>query len=355
MHFYTNCLQVQLIDNNPVVIENSSCECKAGKGHCSHAIGLLYLLVHFLKLDLKTVPPFQCKTSLPQTWHIPQRTAGLKPKPVDSIIIQKVKPPIRSDEEQPLIAPKKVVKRTVEGIIMPSVYCPVQPVIPAISFTNTLTKQLQSISSDTQLLQILPSSSDPFTFQLVKSKFGDVPKGSVLSYQQKPDANSSGDITNIPDAPPYPWFSLPEQPHRVHIVLTNAQQEIFQGLHVTDAQSQDIELHTRIQSQNIQWHALRQQRLTSSYFKDIYSRKKDHETLASRLIKGKKVQTQAMRYGIEHEPEAAKLYAELLEIMFIYVALLLILLHLTLELLLTDVFMILQQIHHLVYLKLKTC
>ncbi|KAJ7387567.1 hypothetical protein OS493_000901 [Desmophyllum pertusum] len=103
----------------------------------------------------------------------------------------KVKPPIRSDEEQPLIAPKKVVKRTVEGII-PSVYCPVQPVIPAISFTNTLTKQLQSISSDTQLLQILPSSSDPFTFQLVKSKFGDVPKGSVLSYQQKPDANSSG-------------------------------------------------------------------------------------------------------------------------------------------------------------------
>ena len=261
-------------------------------------------------MNLKAVPPIQSKTSLPQTWHIPQRTAGLTPKAVDCITIHKVKPPSRGDKIQPPEEPpKKAIKRNVEGII-PSLYCPVQPTIPAINFTNHLIKELKCISSDAQLLQIVPDPLDPLTSRSVETKFGDVPHGSVLSYQQKVNAISSGSIINIVDAPPYPWFPLPEQPHAFEIVLTNAQQEIFQGIHITASQSKEIELETRQQSQNNQWHALRLQRLTSSYFKQIYSRKKDFETLATRLLKRKKVQTRAMRYGIEHEPEAAKLYAQ---------------------------------------------
>lgn len=46
-------------------------------------------------------------------------------------------------------------------------------------------------------------------------------------------------------------------------------------------------------------------------FKDICVRKADHETLAVRLLKSKNIQTAAMKFGLENEPVAAKLYSEL--------------------------------------------
>lgn len=53
-------------------------------------IWLLLILSSILRLGLKAVPPMQSKTSLSQTWHIPQRIEGLEPKPVHSLEICKV-------------------------------------------------------------------------------------------------------------------------------------------------------------------------------------------------------------------------------------------------------------------------
>lgn len=43
-------------------------------------------------------------------------------------------------------------------------------------------------------------------------------------------------------------------------------------------------------------------------FKDICVRKADHGKLAVRLLNSKNIQTAAMKFGLENEPVAAKLY-----------------------------------------------
>lgn len=126
------------------IIIGSECECKAGSGHCSHSLGLLYLISHYQKPGLTAVPPVQSKTSLPQTWHIPSRFEGITPKSVDSLQISKVKP------QQ---GPPKKKSRVTEGIL-PNIYCPVEkPILP--NFAQQLAINLKSIGSDAQLNQLL--------------------------------------------------------------------------------------------------------------------------------------------------------------------------------------------------------
>ena len=253
-------------------------------------------MCHFLKLGLKAVPPIQSKTSLPQTWHIPQRTEGLAPKQVDNLKIHKVKP-VRKPTKR---------KRVSEGISS-NVYCPVSQPIPSTVFSSQLVKQLRSIQSDAQILNVLPAIPCPPS---CTSKFGPVPPGSVLSYQQKV-IEDTGDIINHSLHPTFLDFPFPQQPATYHVVLSNAEQDMFSGLHVTHDISKELETETRQQSMNKTWHDVRRYRLTSSVFKQICSRKADFESLATRMLKKCNIQTAAMKYGIEHEPEVAKLYSDI--------------------------------------------
>ncbi|XP_048738569.2 uncharacterized protein LOC125653246 [Ostrea edulis] len=275
----------------------SQCKCKAGNGHCSHGVGLLYLLCHYLRLGLKAVPPMQSKTSLPQTWHVPQRIEGLEPKPVHSLEICKVNP-----KKQP---PKK--KRRVTEGVLPNIYCPVKT-IPCVQFKTTLLEQLTAMKSDAQILRILSTDSSSETESL--SKFGPVPKGSVLSYQQKPHI-SVDDIINHNEQQEFPDLLLPEQPRHYNRVLNNAEHDGFMGMHIDRPHALELEEQTRLQSVTKLWHNIRRHRLTSTMFKDICARRADHEKLAVRLLKSKNIQTVAMKFGLQNEPEAAKLYSDI--------------------------------------------
>ena len=64
----------------------------------------------------------------------------------------------------------------------------------------------------------------------------------------------------------------------------------------------------RTQAQSDIWHRLRENRLTSSNFKKVCSRQSNFENLALQLNRKNK-QSAAMKYGIEMEPVAAKVYA----------------------------------------------
>jgi hypothetical protein len=77
---------------------------------------------------------------------------------------------------------------------------------------------------------------------------------------------------------------------RMHCV-TQPQIDVYTGLGVTHILSLDIEKQTRNQSENKSGHDIRKHRLTSSVFKDIFSRRANHDTLSVRLLKDQHIQT----------------------------------------------------------------
>lgn len=69
-------------------VETSNCTFKAGSGHFNYMLRLHHL---FCKKNsiLKTVPFVISKTSMPQTWHIPQRQYGISAEAVEDIKVLK--------------------------------------------------------------------------------------------------------------------------------------------------------------------------------------------------------------------------------------------------------------------------
>lgn len=280
-------------------IESTFCECKAGKGQCSHSIGLLYMLSHWQKLQLKSVPPVESKTSLPQQWHVPRRTSGLEPQEVMSMTVKKIKPPAGN------LPPQKRA-RTVE-CVRSSLYCPV-PDFDSEGYSRNLLSCLSSIKSSSQICQVLPPPTlTDLNYGHISTKYGDFLKGSVLSYQlPKPDI--SRNILHFADIQ-FPSFSLPYTDLTYSTVLSFEHLQFWLGIQVTKEQSLEYETITQLQSATSEWHSLRKYRLTSSKFKFVCARKQNFETLATRLVSDKIVLTKAMREGILKEPYAAESYA----------------------------------------------
>lgn len=282
-----------------VVFESSSieasinkymCSCAAGQGLCHHVLGLLYTLAHFQLLGLKSVPPMVSKTSKAQRWHIPSRKEGIKARPVTDLIIQKSKPKDKLHE------PKK--KRKVCGVAS-TIYKPFQQSLSSLDLTSVLSPQFENLNNQPGFMRIWEDEqSEPPI--LVDSAFGKVPKGCVISYQQPLKVKSNINI-QLP-AFNFPSLSYPDT------VLNEKQDLFFSSLAISGQQSIDFEMETREQSTTTAWHELRKFRLTASNFKDICSRRKDHEILSTRLLKGKVIQTAAMKYGIQNEGVAADMY-----------------------------------------------
>ncbi|KAL1252625.1 hypothetical protein QQF64_017318 [Cirrhinus molitorella] len=82
---------ITLRDATPVVLARSSCSCVAGRALCNHLIALLYQAAHFSESGIAVVPPVLSCTETEQKWHKP-RTMGVKPGPVDAMVVVKPKP-----------------------------------------------------------------------------------------------------------------------------------------------------------------------------------------------------------------------------------------------------------------------
>lgn len=189
----------------------SQCECEAENGNCSHCIGLLYLLCHYQRLGLKAVPPMQSKTSLPQTWHIPWRIEGLEPKPVHSLEICKVNPKKKPPKKKMHASNGRSLTKPVLSSSDNS-KCAVYQHTGRATLSN---KILRTIShSDVK--------ESPF-------KFGQVPTGSVLSYQQKP-FTYTGDIINHNVQQDFPELLLPKQHSHYNRVLNFAEHNLYLGM-----------------------------------------------------------------------------------------------------------------------------
>ncbi|KAH3800458.1 uncharacterized protein LOC127837574 [Dreissena polymorpha] len=280
---------------NSKEIESQSCACSAGKGSCAHVAALVYQVAHYKTLHKTTVPELVSKTSCPQSFHIPSKVDGIKPRPVNEVSF--VKP-----------NPKKSLHEQSESCICSTLYNPVNTSYPDNSFVDGIQTLLPLCDDTLQIFKILPQTSNPPPVKT--TAYGTVYIGSTLAHQL-PEPKADGSIFRIPDGPEFP--KLPVHDRYVQpvyaTVLTENESLFMDSMQVSESESVEIERETRSQSLNPLWNRLRQKRLTASIFKDVVSRQKDFESLVERLTSGRKIQTAAMKHGLEHECEAALEYS----------------------------------------------
>jgi len=206
---------------------------------------------------------------------------------------------------KPSLKPKTGKNRSIDGV-QSSLYNPLGDDFPPTTFIEQFQKEMVLNCTETQFSKLFNLPSEIAT---TECQFGPVPKGSPLSYQQKvvPDYSNITKLPQSEDFPPLPLTILSLQTYSK--VLTRKEAIYFEGHQLSLQECHAIEEQTRDQSKSPYWEKLRKTRITASIFKRVAARKKDYESLIGQLKK-KVRQTEAMKYGLEHEGEAAIIYSD---------------------------------------------
>lgn len=258
------------------------CTCVAGlAGFCNHVIGLLFFLAHCKQMNLKELPDELTCTSMQQRWSVPRNNK------IASIDVQDVlvkKPAIGADYN-------KYIKSTIYS--------------PSMLYTQFSQETFAAILPEPLFKSILPMQCK-MPSQSIPTKFGNVLKGCVLSYQQKFTNEYAINDFNAPPFPALPLHSAEDRfLNNLSLCLMESQHQALESL--CDIDPQEIEERTISQGSNRLWHALRSQRITASKFGLVARRQSNFETLKKQL--GAFKQTAHMRRGIELEERAATIYA----------------------------------------------
>ncbi|XP_070406716.1 uncharacterized protein [Nothobranchius furzeri] len=217
-------LRITLCDSDPVVLVTSSCSCVAGIGLCNHLVALLYQTPHYSECGMSAVPPVLSCTETEQKWHKP-RTMGVKPGPVDAMVVVKPKPGATSSS-----GVRSALYKGYSGELPDPA-----TLNPTAVYTDFDPDSLPLICS----MNISPDKP------LVDSIFGKVQAGSILSYQHPPPTSDCV-ITHM-DAPLFPKVPLEDyhlKPTDCKYVPTEQEQLHLQSLSVTKSQSHNIEEST---------------------------------------------------------------------------------------------------------------
>ena len=263
------------------------CSCVAGSGgYCHHVIGLLYYLALLKQLGHRTLPDDLTCTSMKQSWSVP-REKKIEPKQIQNVLVKKPQ-----------------LGASFNKYIKCNLYSP-SPMY------GTMTKEhFNSLQPKPLFATLVPSEQDLRSVSFVPSKFGNVPKGCLISYQQK---MSSDYVINDFTCTAFPELPLESAKDRfennVSVCLEANQQALFDSLSVTSEISLKVQEQTITQSSSETWHLLRKKRITASKFGTVARRVSNFETLVNQLNPTRFVQTPAMKRGVELEPHAATIYA----------------------------------------------
>ena len=190
-------------------IRQSSCDCPIGlSGKCGHVAGLMYQIANYKTLGLKALPEDIAKTSQPQTWHIPRGTK-ITGKAVQDLEVSGY------SKEGPCEAMPRNIKSTL--------YNPVrgQPIDWCVH-----ARKLSAVTPD---LLVLPALCE--TACSVPCSFGPVPKGCILSYQQKPSEDC---ILNISDGIGFPELPASNVMRNTYSTVLSSEQSVkLEGLKLT--------------------------------------------------------------------------------------------------------------------------
>ena len=138
------------------------CSCVAGSGgHCHHVIELLYYLALLKQLGHQTLPDDPTCTSMMQRWSVPR---GKK---------------LNQSKFKMCLWKKPQLSASFNKYIKCNLYSPAP-------MYGTMTKEhFNSLQPKPLFATLVPSEQDLRSVSFVPSKFGNVPKGCLISYQQK--------------------------------------------------------------------------------------------------------------------------------------------------------------------------
>ena len=84
-------LKVAISSRPPYQVAKAFCSCVAGSsGMCSHTVGLLKQLIHYVLMKLKSVSADLSCTQMQQTWHKP-RPSQIEAEPIMNVVFCKAK------------------------------------------------------------------------------------------------------------------------------------------------------------------------------------------------------------------------------------------------------------------------
>ena len=263
------------------------CSCVAGaSGYCHHIIGLLFYMAHCKMVGLSSLPDDLTCTSIPQRWSVP-REKHIKTNEIQSVLVKKPRMGANYDRfvKSTLYSPSMYY-----GILCKNDFSGLDP-LPLVADISPTAEQRQNLT-------------------FAQTKFGNAPKGSPLSYQQK---LSQEYIINDFLACDFPKIPLEDAGERimnnVQVCLNSAKNAALDSLSVTRAVAIDLEERTVTQSASTLWQLLRSKRITASKFGSCAKRISNFENLVKQINPSRHVVTAAMRRGIEMESHAAAVYA----------------------------------------------
>lgn len=172
---------------------------------------------------------------------------GIQPRPLSDVIVEKLTCPTDNP-------PKK--RKKVSGVSQ-KLYKPCHESLEELNIIAALAPLIGNTCPQSGFLRIWPEEEQDTL--LVHCKFGVVPKGSVLSYQQPPSPSKSLYDKSEISVPYFNFTCLSFPP----TVLEEKQNFKFESLKITEEQSKTFELQTREQSFSKDWYRLRKFRLTA--------------------------------------------------------------------------------------------
>ena len=267
---------------------NGKCSCVAGaSGYCHHLIGLLFYMAHCKMFGLVSLPDDLTCTSMTQRWSIP-RERHIQSKEIQSVLVKKPKMGANYNKfvKSNLYSPSKCY-----GILCKNDFVGLEPL---------------PLAAD-----IVPTSEQRPNVPQVATRYGNVLKGSVLSYQQKLSQEYVINDFLASKFPSLPMENAGENfENNVQLCLNQNKQAALKALSINQSVAIDIEQKTLTQSASTLWQLLRSKRITASKFGLCAKRILNFENLMKQLNPTRHVVTAPMRRGIELEPHAAMIYAD---------------------------------------------
>ena len=159
-------------------------------------------------------------------------------------------------------------RRRIHEGVSSTLYNAVHSPLSDVRIDMAMVPTMKSLESKPQFLQLWTGNRDNMAVK--DTIFGEVPVGSLLSYQLTAQSTAMhDDVINIPEFAARPQFRLPVLPQYFQGPLTESHLLQYLSMHVTDGQSQEYEEMTRDQNDSKEWHKLRKDRITASNFKCV--------------------------------------------------------------------------------------